>query len=101
MEDSAVFLIKGLIEGNHLRQDALLEGQRSDGSQKPAVSCKDTEEQQDLLTDAFRQTKWEYSGPDIPQIPTGDRRNCGCVNKPDFWTLITHSLCSQAKGFLT
>lgn len=69
MEDSAVFLIKGLIEGNHLRQDALLEGQRSDGGQKPAVSYKDTEEQRDLLTGAFRRTKWEYSGPDFPHIP--------------------------------
>lgn len=82
MEDSAVFLIKGLIEGNHLRQDGLLEGQRSDGGQKPAVSCKDTEEQRDLLTDAFRRTKWEYSGPDFPQIPTRDPRNCGCVVQP-------------------
>lgn len=45
MEDSTVFLVKRLIEGNHLCQDGLLKGQRSDGGQKPAVSCKETEEQ--------------------------------------------------------
>lgn len=51
MEDSTVFLIKCLIERNHLRQDGLLKGQRSDGGQKPAISCKEKKEQQGLLTD--------------------------------------------------